>query len=172
MIAQRPSPPPPAPSPPHQNESSADRKKTFPAVHYFTKTTVSLTYPANAPGPRIYQAPGYTWARGPNTQGPWIYQRPDHARALNTPMLWRYRGSEYLRALNKQGPKYASTLNIPGLNRLLKLAECLWIIREYAWLCLKMPECWPLSCNFKINLNHYSQNSLFQNFQNIFSSFS
>ena len=123
-------------------------------MRYFT---VSLTYPVNALGAQIHQAPGYTRTRGSNMPGLWLCQGSEYSNVLKISGLW-----------TNQGPKYTRALDIPGLHRLLKLAECLWVILEYAWLCLKMPECWPLFCNFKISLNHYSQNSLFQNFPHFF----
>ena len=80
-------------------------------------------------------------------RGLWIYLRS-----------WIYQGSEYgsssryIRGLHIPGfwiwlwfwicqsSEYARVLNIPGLRKLLNVPEYPWIISEYAWLSLNMPE--------------------------------
>ena len=54
----------------------------------------------------------------------------------NVSEFWRYQSSEYT-----SGSEYARVLNMLMWNRVLNMLEYAWLIPEYVWLCLNMPEC-------------------------------
>ena len=39
-----------------------------------------------------------------------------------------------------KGSEYTEILNVLSLHRILDMSEYTWIISEYVWLCLNMPE--------------------------------
>ena len=71
----------------------------------------------------------------------WIYQDSEYST-----------GSEYVRTQNISGfwiyfwiwvcqvGEYTWFLSMPGLHRVLNIPKYVWIIPEYAWLCLNMSE--------------------------------
>ena len=72
-----------------------------------------------------------------NMPGFSIFQGSEYARILNIPVLWISEGCEYTIVPNIRGflLDLRWPLNVPGY---------LWIVAEYAWLCVIVPECWIL----------------------------
>ena len=74
-----------------------------------------------------------------NMPGFWIYLGSQYARFLNVPGFWIYQNSEFWICWSS---KYASSSQCQGSEyaRFTQGPEYVWIIHEFAWLCLNMSE--------------------------------